>query len=486
MLYKLIVAYLIGIVVAANFLTDMSFILMSFIVSFMSFIIYKKYKGHFIFPKSLIFFAIIFTTFCIGILYTNTRDNAVSYRDYGQREYEMEGKIVEVKQRGTTKEVTMEIEHVRALDAQEQHSRFPKYIIVHVSLFNELSAFDRIDVVGEIEYENFSFRSEKLFYNTNYHVTQPRKIKRHNYDKTFYETGTLWFHNFCDSLMAKITEHMPEPFAGIAKGISLGNQDDLQKDVKDIFKTSGLIHILVLSGANVSFIILIFWHLLSQRKLNLRVYTKVVSSIIFAWAFILGTGLTPPSIRAGVMSSSNILGEYFSKNISTLQSLLLSLFVLTLINPLSLMYSPSLHLSFLACIGLFIITPILETRFKLNFLISSFVGLMLTTTPYILYMNGSTSVFGTLLTFLVEPFVAATTMLSFLIIASSFISNFAAEAFGFLNSLSTKFIFFIAQFGARHLPQIEFIISGPLLASYYLILAIIFYKLSCDIIREKE
>jgi competence protein ComEC len=323
--------------------------------------------------------------------------------------------------------------------------------------------------------------------NTFYNVSYPKNFRQLVTHKTFYETAEQKFYSLAQNLKMRISTNMQEPYASVAEGITVGEQRNLEKDLKDIFKTSGLIHILVLSGANVALIISFFYYFV--RKINSRYKRlKVILTLCFGWIFIFMTGITAPSTRAGIMASTNILSEYFSKNISTIYSLLVALFVLSLLSPLTLIFSASLHLSFLACFGLFVLAPILQKYFGnkfLGFFLSVFFGIFLTTTPYILALTGKSSVFGTLLTFLVEPFVVAITILSFTIILASFVHPLLSEFFGVLNTLCVKFVLLVADFGAQHLPLIYFSISKTELIIYYLVLGLIFLKLGQNGIIKK-
>lgn len=507
-MYKFIVAYLIGILVEVFFNTDLYFVLMSFIMSFIILIFFKSYKLQGDSDKfkklltSFILCAALFFAFSVAVFYTKESMKLVSYKDLGQNVFDFSGQVVDMKQSSNNKQVTIEAKHATDLSNNSVVLDFPKYINVSVSPYSHFELYDNLEIVGTVEFSNyqitytdeplfFSYQQEKLFYNTPYNVSQPKNISQIVSTKNFREKAVILFYDFGETLKSKISDHMSEPYAGIASGISLGDQDTILKDTKDIFKKSGLIHILVLSGANVSFMVSLLWYLLRKTKNNFR----IICAIFTAWLFIFFTGLTPPSVRAGVMSSTNILAEFFGKNISAIQSLLFSIFILTILNPLSLVFSPSMQLSFLACFGLFIIAEKLEIFFKnkflffkkfkfINFLLSTFLGIFLTTTPYILALNGASSLLGTVLTFLVEPVVWLIMISSFIIILVSFLNFYVADFFGILNTLCTKIILHTAGFGANYLPQINLQIPKIYLIIYYLVLGIIF--LTPNQIYQKE
>lgn len=494
MFIRIILLYFLGIVIEVNFHTDTYFLFFILSVIMVLLTVEMFYKRHIKDIKTamsfMILLAIFSLTFVGAILYTKYEMNKVSFTDSYNSVYEIEGKIVQVKHKNQGQEITIRVEKIVDLANDRTYSKHPGLIMVTVSSLHEYQLFELVNLIGEIKYKNFKsyyedeplffmYELEQLFYTTPYSVPYVKKIQIKSTEKNMYETVLANFYNTSEQIKNRINDYMQEPFAGIAQGISLGQQENISKDIKDIFRTSGLIHILVLSGANVAFIISLIWYILSKSKNKYRVWI----ANIFAWVFIFGTGLTPPSVRAGVMASTNIFAEYFGKNISPLHSLLVSLFFLTLLNPLILIFSPSLHLSFLACFGLFVVSPKLKNYCGKNKyfknLVAIFLGIFITITPYILALSGTSNLFGTILTFIVEPFVLLTTIFSFIIIVTSFVSfDFLplAQIFGILNTLVVKLILLIATFGAENLPTISIVIPKYLLLIYYTLLIIFFAK----------
>jgi len=433
----------------------------------------------------------LYLVFWLSFIYTSHEQERVSYKYSSNDKVEILGEIVSSEVKGGKQTLTLRV-----------GGGLPEYINIQVSESNKYELYDQLKVLGVVNLNNFetyyserplffTYEFEKLFYNTPYTVSYPSKIEIMYKDKNIWERFVLYFFDISETLKSKIGMYMSEPYAGIASGISMGQQDNIIKSIKDIFKQSGLVHILVLSGANVSFIIILFSYFLRNLKTNFIKKYNTTLLIIFSWFFIFLTGLQPPSVRAGIMATTNILSEQYGKNISAFYSLLFSLFILTILSPLSLIYSASLHLSYLACFGLFIAAPKIEKYLKikssffakytfLNFLTSTFIGIFIFTTPYVLALTGSSSLFGTILTILVEPFVFLTTILSFLIILFSFISSPIAQLFSVLNTLSVKFILSVANFGANHLPLVSFHIGKVSLLIYYLILTSYFVILGKD------
>lgn len=488
---KIIYTFLAGIIVENFLSTDKYFLVFILIFIFISFLIKNFYKGQ---TKSIkdilkefLFINFLFLSFCFSVFYTKHELELVSYKYFEEVIYKVTGIVEQVKHINETQTLMVRVEDLEKLTGNDTQKPKIEYLNISVSPLDNFTLFEKLNFTGEIVFNNSriykdrkpmfqNYEFMKLDNNVLYTVSSPKNIFKIPHEKNFYETGKIKFHVFSETIKSKISLHMNEPYGSIAEGITLGEQDNLLKDIKDIFKNSGLIHILVLSGANVMFVISLIWHLLKNVK---NKFLKIFSAVSFSWIFIFMTGFTAPSARAGFMASTNILAEYLGKNILPSYSLLFLLFLITLVSPLSLIYSPSLHLSFLACVGLFIITPKIENYFSqkfskrfrfLKFMFASFVGIFICVTPYILALTGQASLFGTFLTFLVEPFAMLTTIFSFLIILFSFINFYAAEFFGLLTTIMTKIILSVAEFGANNLPIISFEVSKIELIIYYLVL----------------
>lgn len=493
---EIIIAYLLGIVVEYNFRLDLYshlFLLCVFLLIIYfsnSYKRHEKYTGKWL--SKILFYLLLFAIFAVSSLYTKYTIDNVSYKYIDPGYYQTTGKIVSVKHSNINTSLTLEVEKMFDLEKSKDVMEMPNYINVNVSLYNNYKLYDRMEIAGILDaytgnsfYDKkpflFNYEFMKLSENVFYNVSYPKNISVLENNNTFYETLYQNFLLVSDDLKKNVSLHMAEPFASIASALSTGDQQNLQKDIKDIFKNSGLIHVLVLSGANVALIISFFW--LALQKLQIRrASVKVSLAVISSWIFIFATGLTPPSVRAGIMASGNILSEYFRKNFSTIYSLLLALFILTIINPLLLVQSPSLHLSFLACFGLFILAPEIEkylvekfsrTNKLLLFFLSVSISLFLVMTPYILSMSGQSPIFGTLLTIFIEPLVVTSIVLTYSIIFSSIINSFLADLFGILNSLVVEIILVVAKFGSENLPQISYQLPKSFLIIYYLLLVAI-------------
>lgn len=133
-----------------------------------------------------------------------------------------------------------------------------------------------------------------------------------------------------------------------------GDGSDLKSEVRDSFNTSGISHILALSGLHVGIIALVIsiamfpLMMLGMR----RIHTIII--LLALWCFAAITGFSPSVIRAVIMATVVIVGNMMQRYKSPLNSLCLAALVILLFDPASIV-SIGFQLSFAAvlCIIIF-------------------------------------------------------------------------------------------------------------------------------------
>ena len=148
---------------------------------------------------------------------------------------------------------------------------------------------------------------------------------------------------------------------GILKALILGEKEGLSKTLQEDFIKSGLIHLLVVSGQNVSLLLLLFSSLLGvflfrSEKLLLHWNVQkilVVMHVIVIGFFYIFSGGAIPILRASLMALSLSISLWYSKPSHGFYSLCWSLALILHFFPWSLL-DPSFQLSFAATSGLLI------------------------------------------------------------------------------------------------------------------------------------
>ena len=119
----------------------------------------------------------------------------------------------------------------------------------------------------------------------------------------------------------------------------------------DTLPLSGLMHFFAVSGLHVGIIALVIIGVLRLLRIPISVARVITILFLIFYAFLCNS--TPPVVRAVLFFGFFIMAKMSSRLVSNWQVFLLSLFVVTLVNPL-LLFSVSLQFSYLAFMGIII------------------------------------------------------------------------------------------------------------------------------------
>ena len=162
-------------------------------------------------------------------------------------------------------------------------------------------------------------------------------------------------------LLAKINEYLPEPASALGQGLLLGVGEALGTETEAAFRQAGLIHVVVLSGYNIMLIVAFMMLLLRPLRTG---PVKLILSLVAIASFALMVGLSATVLRASLMAAILVVATAYHRQYLVLRILLLAAVVMVFINPWLLVYDLGFQLSFLATLGLVLVTPQLERIFS--------------------------------------------------------------------------------------------------------------------------
>lgn len=204
-------------------------------------------------------------------------------------------------------------------------------------------------------------------------------------------TARTWFERRIRFLMA-------EPAGAFLEGLLLGSKAGLPEDVMTSFQKTGLVHIVALSGANITLIATILLNRLAGWVPRRVAFGTMLGGVV---AFVLVTGAQPSLVRAAIMGVLVFWARELSRPSTTwasINTLLLAAVVMTLWQPLALLYDPGFQLSFAAMTGVLFVAPWTERvlqwvpeRFLLRESVNLSVASQASTLPVVLWLFGETS-----------------------------------------------------------------------------------------------
>jgi competence protein ComEC len=219
-------------------------------------------------------------------------------------------------------------------------------------------------------------------------------------------------------------------------GIVLGEDEELDQELRDDFRASGLYHLLAVSGSNVALVaggvLLLAW-LLGVPRLAAE-----VGALGAIGGYVLAVGAQPSVVRAGVAGALASLAWICARERDRWWFLLLGAFVLLAWNPYNVL-DAGFQLSFAAVAAIFTIVRPLMRRLEgyplprpaaATIAVSTACGLA--TAPILLFQFGSVPAYSVVSNALAAPVVAA--LLGFGL-ASAALHPFLPDAAALLSAL---------------------------------------------------
>lgn len=285
-----------------------------------------------------------------------------------------------------------------------------------------------------------------------YLMFYPKLISREeNVPENFLDK--IWI-NFYKTLIkiksvfsVSLQKELKEPQAGLAAGILIGSKQALGKDLLEDFRRAGLIHLVVLSGYNVTIIADAIRKLLS----GLPIFYAKNLSIFFIISFAILTGASATTIRASIMAIIAVLSFSTSRKYQVNRALWVAAFLMVLHNPRILTGDPGFQLSFVATLGLIHISPLISEKlkfitekFQIREIISTTIATQIAVLPLLIKMTGEVSVVAMISNLLVLPFMPLAMLLSAISGMFSFL-NPIVKIVSFSAYIILSFIIFVAE-----------------------------------------
>jgi competence protein ComEC len=150
---------------------------------------------------------------------------------------------------------------------------------------------------------------------------------------------------------------LPPREAALSAGLLFGSRSDLPDDIKEAFKTSGVIHLLAVSGGNVAMVIMPLLGLLRRAGLSKRAASLAsVPAVVF---FVFLTGAGPSVMRAGLMAVLVLLGAALRREKDAVNTLGAAALLLLLVSP-GLLFDLGFQLSAGATLGILLFARSIE------------------------------------------------------------------------------------------------------------------------------
>lgn len=306
--------------------------------------------------KVFLIFAVSFIVFFSYTIFLE-KQYEQNWKQYGDKEVKIQGIVISKPEQKEYKD-TYQIKVTQIENLSTKEKNFTKFkLLCHIKKTKSDNSYlhygDKIEFIANYEIPSVA-RNEggfdyRLYLKTKKIagiVTIKDYTKIANNQANWISTK---LYQFKMNLIEKIKSSLPEQTASVCIGLLLGDKSNISEEINDSFRQSNLSHMLAISGAHVSYLLLGINTFFQKLKLHKR-WSKIFV-ILFLIFFMALVDFTPSVTRACIMCILTLLAEIAFLKSDVYQNLAISSFIILLINPYTIL-DIGFQLSFGGTIGI--------------------------------------------------------------------------------------------------------------------------------------
>lgn len=384
--------------------------------------------------------------------------NIAVWRHHSEKPLALCGVVKTVEEDGLILKIA--VEKVSKCDALK--TKFPGLVELKAPVSEDVKIRDSIQFFGKIKIPETDSFGIGHFDPKRYYSRRGIFATIDNPKLKIIENGKFgWLSTVRMFLRSRIQKILPEPSAGLFAATFLGYSRDVPKELRNQFSTSGLAHLVAISGQHVAMLaILIFWIVISlgfSRKFAM--FSTAFASLIF----ITLVDFPPSGIRSIIMLVAVYFAYVSGRKTQGARVLLLTVAIMLMINPRVLLADLGFQLSVLAMWGLIVFYPVLIRKLSgmekfgfFNVVIMTFCAVLMTT-PIIGYAFGRISFIGLISNVIAAPLYTAIMLIGFLVMVFGWVP-FLGDILVYSAHALTSLFFGVVNFSSR-LPGGEVAVS---------------------------
>ncbi len=387
----------------------------------------------------------------LGIVRLDARETTLRTHDLARHigeEIQIEGRIVdEPDEREASTKLTVNVESIGSRAAKGS-------ILLTTNVHPRYEYGERLSITGILQ-EPGTFETDDGSYFDYGSYLRTRGITHVMYRPALERVGEGEGNKIAAGLFAikqafleSVGRILPEPQAGLLNGLLLGVKKALPEDVTEMFQRVGIIHIVVLSGYNITIVAQSLMWTVSFLPRAVGLSVGAFSIVLFA----IISGGSATAIRAALMALLVVLARATGRTYQITRALIIAGFVMLIVNPALLVFDTSFQLSFLATVGLIHLSPYFSKMFRflperlgIREIAASTVATQLIVLPLLLHSIPYLSFVALPANLLVLIIVPITMLFGFLAGAVGIFSSLLALPFAYISNALLSYILALAS-----------------------------------------
>ncbi len=284
-----------------------------------------------------------------------------------------------------------------------------------------------------------------------------------------------------DQIRLTIQRNLSPVAAALASGFLIGETRDIPVEVYRMFRDSGTLHLMAVSGSNVAVVLGFFYLLL--RPFPLKPLQRSGALLIVVVLFAAISYGDPSVMRASVMAALVLLAKLLQRRYDLNHVIALAMLLILLVDPAEL-FSVGFQLSFATAWGLIFIVPRVTALFAryqnrvwyrwLLFPIIISVVAQICSTPLIAYYFGRLPLISVIANLIIVPLASVALVLILTMLIAHLVLPIAGMFIGgILNGMLLLTLRAVVYFGGSTLPNLEIehsfspVMAGSLIAAIF-------------------
>ena len=370
--------------------------------------------------------------------------------------------------------------NIKIKQGKYKNKRF--YLYTSKNKENELEYGDLIEINGEYiapsearNYKGFDYReylkTKNIYGSIKVDKNNVNVIEKESLSKIF-----IFSNRIRNGIVNTLNRLLPQKTSNLLIGILIGEKSGISEDIIQNFKMSNLSHMLSVSGAHTSYIILGITYILTKSKISKKLtYLFTILGLIL---FMFITNFTTSVIRACLMSITVLGANLLHRKPDIATSISISLLLILSINPFSI-NEIGMQLSYLGTIGIILFNKNVENLLKklkindkISKLLSVTISAQMAIMPIMMYKFNSFSLTFFISNILASPLLGISIIMGFVLIFIFLISFSLAEFFAIFLDFVLDLLIFVSEVTAK-IPLSNILIKTPYLFTIILIYCLI-------------
>ena len=282
-----------------------------------------------------------------------------------------------------------------------------------------------------------------------------------------------WLGRMRASASRILDQYLPQPSAGLARGVLLGERGGLDRDLRDSFARTGLMHLIAISGLNM---VLVAGLIIGPCRRTFGANGGVVIAVAAVAFYALLVVPAPSVYRAAVMSVALLIANRLGRPPDGLTLLALSGGGMTFLRP-TLVDDAGFQLSFAATAGIILLGPSIQRQLSFiprffSYQLSAGLSASWLTIPILIGTFGAFSPWAVLAGVVAVPLLSYVIIGSGAVVVAGTFWPVAGTVVAAFARIPLTLLIEVIEFADSHTaPVAQVGLAGGSIAAYYLIVA---------------